>query len=173
MNKILYKITNGKPSFWLMRDVPDISDYDQHDDEMNAYSRIAFDRDMDNVKTVEIINPELLSSENGYYVQRGDVSYINGNELKDGDTFGLPEGLGFKEEYQFYCMGWCTCSEKEYHGWNQRENVKADTRKVIRLLPKQAETQDELWNEVGGIIDWSYQEMNASILKSKFTITRN
>lgn len=36
--------------------------------------------------------------------------------------------------------------------------------------PPVQEDQDKIWNEVGGTIDWHYQEMNVEALKSKYTI---
>lgn len=132
MNKILYKLTDGKPSFWLMRDVPEepgycldhaVCEHGCHCDQTNDYYKSKLNQCKANA--IEIINPELLNP---------NMSALEFS--KDGDIFPFPDSLEFEEE--------------DYYDEDVDDPAPyAEFRRVIRLAPKQKEeTQDELWQTI-------------------------
>lgn len=181
MNKILYKLNNGKPSFWLIRDVPEFLEgseiwhkYIQHLHE----------------SAIEIINYEVMKTFGAggvaFLLDRCLWSQIE-NSLKDGDIFDLPEGLEFKEEehYRNKAHDWWVCEPGKYGLVSSYEY-----RKIIRLIPKQKyETQDEFgvlfknkWTGKEYIHPTIFNEQDAdrfvcnqdttNSIVSKFTISR-
>ncbi len=84
MNKILFKLIEGKGKFFLMRGIPD---------EFKAsvyYTQLLNTCISEDLKNGEIVNPEALNID---YEEMQE----SGHSLKDGDTFDLLDGMGFEE----------------------------------------------------------------------------
>lgn len=161
MNKILFKLIEGKGKFFLMRDVPKEpieKDYQEHrgpgfndfikaDSEYQKALKLCISEAL---KNGEIVNPEVLpvsfedANRTSWYWY--DENNINTREriLKDGDTFDLPIGWGFETFFP---------------------NGLMEGKSAIRLLPEKPvqkeESQDELFMAVG-IIWNSVQTKGAS-----------
>lgn len=155
MNKILYKLTDGKPSFWLMRDVPEepIKNNDKILSSMYWYQKAIHEC---KTNALEIINWQYIPIICGHNPTLNMVGFCqqDGTPINPGDIFPFPDSLEFKEEHEGF-------------DWNART--------VIRLIPKQKEeSQDELWEEVQERLyssEVAYHE-DTNWLKSKFTISR-
>lgn len=108
MNKILFKLIEGKGKFFLMRDVKvpalrmDELDANCHP-ELGMQLQYEWDlyhkAEDEALKNGEIVNPEVLNID---YEEMQE----SGHSLKDGDTFDLPEGMGFEKK----CTR-CGCTE--------------------------------------------------------------
>lgn len=184
MNKILYKITDGKASFWLMRDAPKEPGCKMSDLDANAHPEIGeqlhyewscYTRNLKKCKAnaLEIINPELLKTFDvnrvAFFLSVCLWSQIE-NSLKHGDIFPLPSSLEFEELLR------CGHDDQLYWGCT---HSKCNCEKVIRLIPKQKEeTQDGLFDELfcryfDILKDGKSMHEAVNELKSKFTIQRN
>jgi hypothetical protein len=134
------KVLFENNEFFLLRDFPSEMEFDRHVRPEVEY-KLAIEACI--AAKTKIDNPELLMHIMG-------LQYGLDRPLKPGDILDLPDGVEFEEKYQFYCMGWCDCSEKEYHAWNVRENVKADTQKVIHIkLKQEVKTELKCASEMG------------------------
>lgn len=161
MNKILYKLNNGNPSFWIMRDVPERPKFKGWAPESAAQKKFNRDIDLCKANALEIINPELLP------VLADGYPYIENGFLNDGDIFDFPERLEFIEEE----MPKAKVLGQGYH------INKATAKKVIRLIPKQKEeSQDELleilFEYMQNLQRFEWNHHGREFLKSKFTIQR-
>ena len=99
MNKILFKLIEGKGKFFLMRDVPKI-EKDLYGDSW-PYQTKKYVESLESciseaLKNGEIVNPELILD--AHLIKTTLVEWGH-YPLKDGDTFDLPEGMGFEREH--------------------------------------------------------------------------
>ena len=180
MNKILYKLKDGKPSFWGIMDIPRYPDKDKIGSWLYYHEAVEkYEADFKKCKAnaLEIINWE---DENKLDVVRSKgeryTKCLTG-PLKDGDTFPLPDSLEFKREFKNDCRdvhGDCQLTGDEYRRGCQHRCKKEV--EVLRLVPK---TKPEDYNNEEYIFrfiknnpDMLFTEV-AEHLKSKFTIKRN
>ena len=81
MNKILFKLIEGKGKFFLVKCPSNIG--------------VCDDCISEALKNGEIVNPELVVKGGTH----GLLFTLDGKQIRDGDTFDLPGGMGFEREY--------------------------------------------------------------------------
>ena len=196
MNKILFKLIEGKGKFFLFEDSNcNGKPYCCEGDPCKAL--LAQD------EAGEIVNPEALPIRHSYtheciyYIWEPLPTRIK--FLKDGDTFDLPEGMGCKEESDQSKCNYC-----KLDCLRNLKGIPCKAPKAIRLLPSEKpvqvqycptcgkperqsefcsnsfhkpvqkeESQEELWDLVyNNYVLWLSQEFRTNDLLRDFTIKR-
>lgn len=167
MNKILFKLIKGNGRFFLGRNWPVWNPEKCHTNLQceseserskeqfcgcwNEYNRAINECISEALKNGEIVNPEAVKEDLWKNDQRiaGPVWTLYNWEtkmLKDGDTFDLPEGMGFKKEIE-----WDTLQNYNPDSIPMGTAIASGTER-IRLLPEkpvqEEESQEELWMDV-------------------------
>jgi hypothetical protein len=195
MNKILFKLIEGKGKFFLMRDVPKeprpcmlmnkiygptIPEKRHYQEDLNACISEA-------LKNGEIVNPEVLpirhsyTPEGIYYIWEPLPTIIKA--LKDGDTFDLPEGIGFEEFKHRPGNKWIEAirllSEKPVQKETpftkalKESKIASMMSQLIDAVPIE-ESQEELWKDAFEYLEPmpENQKLLLPILLKRFTIKR-
>lgn len=145
MNLIQFRLIEGKPTFWGLVDAPNNAYPSVKDDSRSWYNQTF---KLCEEKALRIVNSEVLELSNPIHFYSGN----NSLGLKHNDTFSIPEGWEFKEEYNHI---------EEKHG--------IESYKVIRLAPSSKESEKEIW--AAFVRAWSMRTPLTE-LKKMFTIQR-
>jgi hypothetical protein len=134
MNKILFKLIEGKGKFFLMRNVPQVPKKDFYGFQGSTYngpdSIDNFRQELQKckqeaLKNGEIVNPEVIPED-----------WLN-PLLNDGETFILPEGMGFEE------FGICEGCNKVGLRHCAHADSCGNNRSYVRLLPEKPVQKEE------------------------------
>lgn len=161
MNKVLFKLIEGKGRFFLGRNWPVWNPEKCHTNLQceseserskeqfcgcwNEYNRAINECISEALKNGEIVNPEVIVKGGTH----GLLFTLGGKQIMDGDTFDLPEGMGFKKEIE-----WDTLQNYNPDSIPMGTAIASGTER-IRLLPEKPvqkeESQEELWSKLSQI----------------------
>jgi hypothetical protein len=172
---------------------PETNDFQIKESSLSKYKEA-----LQSCESFEILNPELLhpsvvKGTNGKYHTFKAKDFVEGEyrELKDGDSFPLPDTLTFDTAYQIYLKAGFDFSKQAYvKKWYNTEKEGYDRivklnknicRKVVRLKLKVddqpvSESQGDMFNDIGqfaqGDASFKFYGHVLDRLKGKYTITR-
>lgn len=176
MNKILFKLIEGKGKFFLGRNWPVWNPEKCHTNLQceseserskeqfcgcwNEYNRAINECISEDLKNGEILNPEVVKEElwkNDQRITGPGWSLYNWETkmLKDGDTFDLPEGMGFEG----------TLVDFDKNGIMVYRGVKLLPEKPVQ----KEESQKDMWIDVFKLVDTNH---TIEYLSDLFTLKR-